>query len=83
MRFVDTQVLMEVARGLAGLQESLSDCKKPQEGTVLSVLSYFNFIYTCAHTRVCISIYFRNCLVFALYLWQKHNYFVFFPSCAP
>lgn len=29
--------LMEVARGLAGLQESLSDCKEPQEGTVLSV----------------------------------------------
>lgn len=20
----------------------------------------------------------RNCLVFALYLWQKHNYFIFF-----
>lgn len=41
--------LMEVARSLAGLQESLSDCKKPQEGTVLC--QFFKF-YT--HTRVCV-----------------------------
>lgn len=71
--------LMDVARGLAGLQESLSDCKKPQEGTVLCL--FFKF-YT--HTRVCVYFYvLRNCLVFALYLWQKHNYFIFCPSCAP
>lgn len=73
---------MEVARALAGLQESLSDCKKPQEGTVLSVLSYFNFIYTCTH--VCVYMYiFRNRLVFALYLWQKHSYFYFFFQVVP
>lgn len=71
MHFVDTQVLMEVATGLAGLQESLSDCKKPQEGTVLSV--FFKF-YIYMHTRVCVYMcILRNCLVFALYLWQKHN----------
>lgn len=46
--------LMEVARGLAGLQESLSDCKKPQEGTVLCL--FFKF-YTHTHVCVCISMY--------------------------
>lgn len=46
--------LVEVARGLAGLQESLSDCKKPQEGTVLCL--FFKF-YTHTHVCVCISMY--------------------------
>lgn len=46
--------LMEVARGLAGLQESLSDCKEPQEGTVLSV--FFKF-YIYMHTHMCVYVY--------------------------
>lgn len=75
MHFVAAEVLMEVATGLARLQESLSDCKKPQEGTVLSVFLKF-YIYT--HVCMCIC---RNCLVFALYLWQKHNYFSFSKLC--
>lgn len=64
-----------MARGLAGLQESLSDCKEPQEGTVLSVLNFYIYMHT--HVCVCMCIL-RNCLIFALYLWQKHNYFIFF-----
>ena len=35
--------LVEVARGLAGMQESLYGCKKAQEGTVLSVFLVFPF----------------------------------------
>lgn len=52
MHFVDTQVLMEAAAGLARLQEPLSDCKKPQEGTVLSVFLKF-YIYT----HMCVYVY--------------------------
>lgn len=52
MHFVDTQVLMEAAAGLARLQEPLSDCKKPQEGTVLSVFFKF-YIYT----HMCVYVY--------------------------
>lgn len=54
MHFVDTQVLMEVATGLARLQESLSDCKRPQVGTVLSV--FFKF-YIYMHTHMCVYVY--------------------------
>lgn len=42
-----------MARGLAGLQESLSDCKEPQEGTVLAV--FFKF-YIYMHTHVCVCV---------------------------
>lgn len=59
MFFAD-MCLVEVARGLAGMQESLCDCKKPQEGTVLSVFSFFvvfNLIYIHAHINVCICVY--------------------------
>lgn len=43
-----------------------------------SFVCIFKILYI--HTRVCMCIC-RNCLVFALYLWQKHNYFSFSKLC--
>lgn len=77
MHFVATEVLMEVATGLARLQESLSDCKKPQEGTVLSVFLKF-YIYT----HVCVCVYVETAW-FLHFICGRSITTLVFPSCAP
>lgn len=74
MHFVDTQVSWRWPEVWLGCRSPCLTAKSHKKGQFC--LYFFNF-YIYMHTRVCMCIL-RNCLVFALYLWQKHNYFIFF-----
>lgn len=76
MHFVDTQVSWRWPEVWLGCRSPCLTAKSHKKGQFC--LYFLNFIYTCTHTCVCMCML-RNCLVFALYLWQKHNYFIFFP----